>query len=332
MQLQSFGYLSIASDRLEDWADFGTRLLGLQLVERSRAGLVFRMDDRRQRLVVSPHGAHPHVFGWEVDGPQALDALAARLEGAGTAVVRRPAGIAEERRVAEVIAFADPKGNRLEAFHGAETAAEPFIPARPLSGFRTGALGMGHAVLHVERIDEVRPFYEDVLGFRLSDYTLTPYKVFFFHINPRHHSFALVESGRRGIHHVMMELFSLDDVGQAYDLALAEPGRVSSTLGRHTNDFMTSFYARSPSGFAVEYGWGGRAVDPAAWLPHESTHGSSLWGHERPWLPADHLAEIHRLREAAAADGLRAPVQVLPGNFEVGPGVCPWWDALRSER
>lgn len=330
MPLQSLGYLSIASDRLEDWADFGTRLLGLQLVERSRSGLVFRMDDRAQRIVVSTGQEAPNVFGWEVAGPAALDALAARLDAADIAVRRQPPAVAEERRVTEIIAFADPLGNRLEAFHGAQTSAEPYRPARPLSGFRTGALGMGHAVLHVERIDQVRPFYEDVLGFRLSDYTLSPYKVFFFHINARHHSLALVESGRRGIHHIMMELFSLDDVGQAYDLALAEDGRVSSSLGRHTNDFMTSFYARSPSGFAVEYGWGGRCIDPASWQAHESTHGASFWGHERPWLPAEQRAEIRRLRDAAAADGLRAPVQVMPGNYHVSPGVCPWWDGMRQ--
>ena len=29
----------------------------------------------------------------------------------------------------------------------------------------------------------------------------------------------MIETGRSGIHHIMMELYSLDDVGQAYDLA-----------------------------------------------------------------------------------------------------------------
>ena len=35
------------------------------------------------------------------------------------------------------------------------------------------------------------------------------------------------------------------------------------TLGRHSNDYMTSFYIHSPSHFFVEYGWGGRAIDTA---------------------------------------------------------------------
>ena len=35
------------------------------------------------------------------------------------------------------------------------------------------------------------------------------------------------------------------------------------TLGRHPNDRMFSFYAKTPSGFQFEFGWGGREVDDA---------------------------------------------------------------------
>ena len=82
---------------------------------------------------------------------------------------------------------------------------------------------MGHAVLTTERIDAVVPFYTDVLGFRLSDYFVRPFKAYFFHVNPRHHSLAFIETGKNGIHHLMVELCFLDDVGQAYDLALRKP-------------------------------------------------------------------------------------------------------------
>ena len=81
----------------------------------------------------------------------------------------------------------------------------PFRPGRAMSGFRTGPLGMGHIVMNVERIDEVLPFYQDLLGFRLSDYTLRPFKAFFLHLNPRHHSFAMVETGTNSVHHLMVE-------------------------------------------------------------------------------------------------------------------------------
>ena len=101
-----------------------------------------------------------------------------------------------------------------------------------------------------------------MLGSALSDYIEKPFRAYFFHVNPRHHSLALIETGKNGMHHLMVELFSLDDVGQAYDIALIEPERVNVTLGRHTNDLMTSFYAKTPSSFMVECGWGGREIEP----------------------------------------------------------------------
>lgn len=328
MAVQALGYVGIRAQSLEDWAGFGAAFLGMQLAERSRAQLVFRMDDRRQRLLVTPDAADGAAFfGWEVPGTAALDALAARLDAAGVAVTRGDAALCAQRRVAGLIACEDPAGNRLELVHGCERTAEPFRPGRCISGFRTGALGMGHAVLNVPRIESVLPFYLDLLGFRVSDYVLHPFKAYFLHCNPRHHSLALIEGPERRLHHLMVECFNLDDVGQGYDLALAEEGRVATTLGRHTNDYMTSFYARTPGGFLVEYGWGGRVVDPATWQAREETHGPSLWGHERLWAPAELRAEAARLRMDAAAQGLRAPVQVLEGNHVLNRGECAWWDA-----
>lgn len=330
MSIQALGYIAIGSDRLAEWSDYATGFLGMQRVERGNAAVAFRMDDRQQRLLVDRAlGDGAHVFGWEVTDAAALDALAARLEAAGTRVERGGAALAGQRFVRELIRFADPLGNRLEAFWGGAADDRPFVPGRTISGFRTGALGMGHAVLMVERLDDALGFYRDVLGFRVSDYLTKPFRGYFFHVNARHHSFAMLETGKNAMHHMMVELFSLDDVGQGYDIALGEEGRVQTTLGRHPNDLVTSFYAKSPSGFMVEYGWGGREVDDATWEVTEVTVGPSLWGHDRVWLPDDQRAQARAMRLKAAQDGHRAPVQVLDGNYQKMTGACPWWDAMK---
>ncbi len=139
----------------------------------------------------------------------------------------------------------------------------------------------------------------------------------------------MIETGRNGIHHLMMELMMLDDVGQGYDLALGEKGRVATTLGRHINDQMVSFYARTPSDFFIEYGWGGRSSI------------RRLGGRRRsPMAPAsgattvigfrEKLAAARALKLKAAEDGLRAPVNVVEGNYTVAPGACAWWDFMRK--
>ena len=330
--LRALGYAGFGSDKLEDWRQFGTSLVGLQAVERGNSQLSFRMDDRKQRIVVDrAMGEGARFFGWEVADAAALDALAARLEAVGVAVTAEPVERADNRLVRALISFRDPAGNRLEAFYGAEIDETPFKPGRSISGFRTGPLGLGHVVLTVENIDAVMPFYVDVLGFRLSDFIEKPFRAYFFHINPRHHSLALIESGKNGMHHLMVELFSLDDVGQSYDVALSEENRVGVTLGRHTNDFMTSFYAKTPSSFMVECGWGGREIDPATWQPIEMTDGPSLWGHDRVWLPEQDREMAREMRMRAAASGLRAPVQVMEGNYKLMSGTCAWWDGVSGK-
>lgn len=326
-ELLSLGYVGVPADGLEDWAEFGTRALGLGLDDRSRDTLAFRMDDRTQRLLIGPRNSR-NFFGWEVADKSALESLAARLDAHGLRVERGTPALAAERKVAGLIRFSDPCGTALEAFYGAEVSPHAFQPGRAISGFRTGALGMGHVVLNVERIEAALPFYLEVLGFQLSDYAERPFRAYFMHINARHHSLALVETKARGIHHLMMELYSLDDVGQAYDLV--DPGQLGATLGRHTNDFMTSFYVWTPSKFMVEYGWGGRSIDPANWRANKLEHGPSLWGHDRTWLSDARRAEAKEMRLLAARAGEREPVQVLKGNYQLDKGVCPWWDTLRS--
>lgn len=315
MAISALGYLGIRSDKLDDWDSFACRLLGMQTVDRGGKNLAFRMDDRKQRLVVSDEPGETLAFmGWEVSERSDLQAYAARLDGAGFAVTQGSAELADRRFVSDLIVTHDPAGNRIELFWSPSIASDPFVPGRPISGFKTGPFGMGHAVLHVADVEPALAFYRDLLDFHVSDYGLTPYPLYFFHVNGRHHSFALVGSGKSGFHHFMVEYDNLDDVGQGYDLAQLEENRIAYTLGRHTNDYMTSFYANSPSGFFVENGWGGRVIDPATWRPHETFDGPSFWGHERLYLPEEPRARMRQLRLDAASKGLQAPPVVD----------CPW--------
>src|SRR5271157_4804538 len=279
MTVQAMGYFWVGASKLDDWTSFAIGQLGLQAVDRGGAMRAFRMDDRKQRLIVDGGLAdEQRFFGWEVVDATTLDALAARLEKAGVAVRRETASVADQRCAAEVISFRDPAGNRVEAFHGGQIADEPFRPGRNIAGFRTGTQGMGHAVMLMPDIDAALTFYRDLLGFRISDFMGPPVSVYFMHVNTRHHSLAIAQWPRGGMHHLMMEFYSLDDVGQSYDIA-QQKDRVTVKFGRHSNDFMTSFYMRTPASFLIEHGWGGREVG-ADWKPVELKAVRSFWGHQ----------------------------------------------------
>jgi len=317
MAVCALAYLGIRSDKLDDWGNFASGLLGMQKIDGGGKSLAFRMDDQAQRLVVSDEEGETLAFlGFEVSDRSDLESYAARLDAAGVTVHAGDRALADRRLVEDMIWFLDPMGNRVELIYAPMIASDPFVPGRPIQGFNTGPLGMGHAVLHVQDIDVMMPFYRDLLDFHVSDFGTTPYGLYFFHLNRRHHSFAMVGSGQRGFHHFMVEYQNLDDVGQGYDIAQSRED-VAYSLGRHTNDWMTSFYAHTPSGFFVENGWGGRVIDPATWEPHETFDGPSFWGHERLYLPKEEGGLRERMSDMAkdaAARGLRAPAVVD----------CPW--------
>ncbi len=315
MAINALGYIGIRSDKEDDWSEFAGKLLGMQKIDQAGKSMAFRMDDLKQRLIISDEPGETLAFiGWEVDLAGDLNKYGARLEQAGYPVKFGDRNLAARRFVEDLIFFYDPDGNRVELFFNPMKSDSPFLPGRPISGFKTGPQGMGHAVLHVKQIEKLLPFYQDILGFKLSDYGLTPYPLYFFHVNGRHHSFAMVGSGNMGFHHFMVEYTNLDDVGQGYDLAQLQKDRIAYTLGRHTNDYMTSFYANTPSGFFVESGWGGRVIDPVTWVPEETSVGPSFWGHERLNLTVEERTKLRDMRLKAASDGKQAPLVID----------CPW--------
>lgn len=319
-EIAGLAYIGIQSDRVADWDSLATGVFGMQGIDKGGAQRAFRMDDRAQRLIVDGTANAIGFFGWEVTRRDQLDVLAARLEAAGHKVTAGDASLRQKRMVADLIWLTDPGGYRVEICWNPVITDDPFIPGRAIAGFKTGPMGMGHIVLNTDRFDAMMVFYQDLLRFGVSDYFLAPFPVYFFHVNGRHHSFALAGSGRAGMHHFMVEMLSLDDVGQGYDIAGIED-RVAYTLGRHANDWMTSFYTHTPSGFFVEYGWGARAVEPASWVPEEMHNGPSFWGHERLYMEEADAKVLRDMRMDAARQGLRA------GDIPV----CAWASSIIAQ-
>jgi biphenyl-2,3-diol 1,2-dioxygenase len=283
------GYLGLSVRDVNEWERFATQVLGLQANGRDADGSVFlRMDEYHHRFIVHPTGKDDLAYiGWEVATEQAMMAMAEQLRQAGVDVRPGTAAEAEARRVAGLITFADPSGILSEIFYGPlVTFDKPFQSARPISGFKTGSQGLGHFVIAVDDFDRSLAFYRDVLGMRISDFVkFSPapnvqLNVAFFHCNPRHHTLAFwaMPQAPKRLHHFMLQLNSLDDVGSTYYLCQDQQVPITMTLGKHTNDHMVSFYLRTPSGFAVEYGWGAREVDDATWQVQVHTAGS-IWGH-----------------------------------------------------
>jgi len=289
-RVQALGYVGIGAGDVGAWEAFATSFLGLELRERDASGaLHLRMDDQVARVIVEPDGGDDLTFtGWEVAGDAALAELAERLRAAGIPYATATPEECRARHVGGMIRCADPAGLATELYWGGLVdLAQPFRSPRAISGFETIGKGLGHVVVIVDDFAAAMHFYRDVLGLRVSDFITfdrrgTMVTMAFMHCNGRHHSLAfmqLPQSAKR-LSHLMFEVRELDDVGRTHSLCDERGIIVTKALGRHTNDRMFSFYCQTPSGFELEYGWGGRIVDDATWSV-ETHFTPSMWGHAR---------------------------------------------------
>jgi 3,4-dihydroxy-9,10-secoandrosta-1,3,5(10)-triene-9,17-dione 4,5-dioxygenase len=280
MDIRGLGYIEITAGAVEDWRPYG-EMLGA-MVSDDGAGLQMRFDERPYRVLVGAGRDGLAFAGWELPDSDALECAVAELTASGITTHRGSVEECEHRRVRGLVRATDPGGFALELFHGPILDHELFVSPTGVSGFTTGAHGMGHIVLGTPALEKSVDFYTNVLGFRVSDYWRPgDDDIVFLRCNRRHHSLALVPASEAVLYHFMVEARTLDDVGYTLDRHIDAGAPISMTLGKHTNDHMVSFYSRSPSGFDVEFGCGGLLVDDETWTVTQITK-PSFWGHRSP--------------------------------------------------
>ncbi|WP_067172604.1 VOC family protein [Microtetraspora niveoalba] len=295
--IRALGYVTVQTADIDRWREFAFDVLSF--AEGSGPdpdALYLRMDERAARVIVRPGDVDAvRTVGWEVRDGFALDRVADTLERAGHPVTRLSDEEADERRVEAAIAFDDPSGLRVEVFHSAVLDHSPVV-TRHGNRFVTGAQGLGHVVLPTADMAASEKLYLETLGFlprgafRVTPPGVPAQRVRFIGVNRRHHSLALcpaVKVNDPALVHIMVEVEALDDVGRALDRCAAHGFSLSSTLGRHTNDKMVSFYVRAPGGWDVEYGCEGMLVDETYYTAEEIT-ADSYWGHD--WSGSEPLA------------------------------------------
>jgi len=283
------GYLVFNVRRPDRWAQFCRSMLGLPEPATNIDGSFgYQLDNEAaHRLVIEAGQADDlAALGLECSSDEELDTLLARLQDGGLRIEKGSRALTDARRVARLHRVADPTGNRIELHTGPQAASRPFASAAVPGGYKTGHLGLGHAVLVSRDTEAMERFYVELLGFRVSerlDTKVGPIQVrgTFLHCNRRHHSIALFELPlRKRLHHFMLQANELADVGAAFERAGRSNVPLSLGLGQHPDpDGTFSFYGQTPSGFDFEIGAATKEIDPDGW--HETTTGlTSTWGHK----------------------------------------------------
>lgn len=286
------GYMVVESRKLAEWKHFAGEGLGLHVDTVGHTLLSLRIDEHQRRLIVREGAAEDVVaIGWQFADETALQIALARLRADRIDVREAGAAEAAERGVERLWAFDGPKRLRFELF------TRPLVSTAPLSmhvsGFVTGALGMGHFAMTTREPAAALQFFRRIFDARLSD-TIedklngVTLELSFLRLNERHHTVAIAATRgtrmnplRTAIHHLNLQAQSLDDVTTAYRRLRAMGYSMANAIGQHPNDRELSFYVVSPSGFEIELGWNPIVVtaqQEADWQPGHY-QGISLWGH-----------------------------------------------------
>lgn len=289
IEISGLGYIVIEASDLAAWTTFATDIVGA-VVNQGVAGQIdLRLDEHPWRVkIVSGERDDIFAAGWELASEQALEEFVADLRANGGVVeVQDPA----RRCVTQLYSMADPTGFTHEFYcgrTGIDRTSPRIGPVVRGEGFVTGDLGVGHIVVVVPDYAAAVDWYGSALRLRSSDRIVQEIMpgvnvdVAFFHTaTGRHHSLATAEApGTKILNHFMLEYASMEDVGAAFDRVRAADIPVVMDLGQHPNDKMFSFYVETPSGFALELGFGGLVIESSDWQPQLYDRLSD-WGHKR---------------------------------------------------
>lgn len=242
------------------FADFG-----LTLVEGGAAGAIFETVERTTITLrkssdpalppaVVP-GSTMREFTWGV-AKGALDAIGTELsrdrtvntDAAGRLTTVDPSGhgiaFAETRRVPVIAEGSDV--NWFGKPRRVDTRFEFITEARPLH--------IGHVVVYAPDYPNVRDFYVERLGFRVTD-SMRGRGVFLRAqgASDHHNLFVLRRDQAKGIHHVSFAVTNFDELLLAGQRMERQGWKTQVGPGRHVIGSNYFWYFHNPAGGAVEY-------------------------------------------------------------------------------
>jgi 2,3-dihydroxybiphenyl 1,2-dioxygenase len=307
VDIRALAYVGVNSRDPKGWATWAPKVFGFSMedpvptvasldraAEMPDDGSVYlRMDDRRWRYAIHPGEREGELayLGWELRDRLAFFEAVDELKNANIEVRIADDELALQRGVQGMAWFLDPVGYRHEICYAGYFFEDSFRPAQILQqGFRTGRLGIGHAVLMVpELTDELDEFATRMLGMRVfaggpsiplpgGDGGRVRTEMYRGSSNRRSHNLVYMEKpGYFGLHHLFFEYNTLDDLGRAYDRVQASEHPLIMRIGRHQADTYLSFYCRTPSLFAFEVGWNSMLIDEDSFVQERPLH-SFAWG------------------------------------------------------
>ncbi len=215
------------------------------------------------------------LIAFAVERPSDVDAIADRVTRRPGARLVTPPAQRQEPGGGYAARFLDCDGRTIEVSAG--LARRPYQPA---TATESRPIAVSHIVLNTPDIQRSRRFYEEVLGFKVSDWVEDYFC--FLRTGPAHHIIAFTSAPHASLNHVAFEVLGVDEFMRATGRMMRNGHHLVWGPGRHgVGDNAFSYFQDQTSGFVMEYTTALQVVDEAVWTPqvHAATdQGTDQWG------------------------------------------------------
>ncbi|MFD8819699.1 VOC family protein [Streptomyces sp. NPDC059627] len=222
-----------------------------------------------------------------------VDTLAERLLAGGVRLISRPDTL-DTPGGGYGFRFFDVDGRTVEVSADVAVRAHRRIEARESVPVR-----LSHVVVNSPDVARTRQWYEQHLGFALSDTVVHPQAgdlLSFLRISPQHHSLGIAAGPHASVHHVSFELRGIDEFMRGTGRLLRNGTRLVWGTGRHLAGDNPFSYFVDPHGNTVEYTTEMEQLDEDTWHPHhysvQDEEVADQWGTASP-LTEPILKELH---------------------------------------
>ena len=243
IQVRRLAHATLSTPDLDKQVDYWTHIVGLNVVARDakRAVLTTMLG---QEAIVLEKGDHADLtrIGFQVAPGSNFADMGAALDKAGVAHELRSDATPG---VKKALTFTDPKGTVVELF-----AEYGFHPVAAAGGGVT-PLKLGHVASRVTDVAKVAKFYEEVLGFRVSDWVADHFV--FMRCSVDHHTVNFVRYDTPRLHHVAFEVKDWAEVQRSCEIL--QRNKIPLVWGplRHIVGHNIAAYHRNHDDLRVEF-------------------------------------------------------------------------------
>ncbi|WP_030611493.1 VOC family protein [Streptomyces fulvoviolaceus] len=283
-------HVGFAVPDFQEAIEFYRTLWGLQVVDEDSDVVFFGTPADPEHYVLRVRkdaDKRLDLIAFAANSAAEVDQLAQRLGSAGVQLVREPDTLGTPGG-GYGFRFFDPDGRLIEISSNVQER-----PWRPLEQRESIPRKLSHVVINSTNVAATKKFYEEHLGFRLSDWLED--KMCFMRVRQDHHILAIAQGPHTSLNHVSFEMRGIDEFMRGTGRLVRGGQNLIWGPGRHSAGDNTFSYFTDPVGNVVEYTTElERIDDDAAWRPRTFISGpeqKDQWGTAGPFEPM--LAAMH---------------------------------------